>query len=170
MNSRCGFREKSSSKNPTPSFPTLHPSVSVSQKKLYLIGITNKPSYLIEAFKIGGKPPLYYFPVAKEYLREMDDLLLMKDDDAFAKWVWKKQNIQALRVCVRKISSQYAEGGMRKILIYLLSMPSFVNPGFIANIGLAALHRDQSTMERSGYSRCSYSLYWPFCGGIIFHP
>lgn len=83
-------------------------------KNLHLIGITNTPSYLVEAYKIGGKPPLYYFPVAKEYLREMDDLLLMKDNDVFARWVWKKQNIQALRVCVRKLSSEYAKRGMRK--------------------------------------------------------
>ena len=112
-NSSYAFREKQSSRNRTRSFPTLHRSVSIS-KCFHFIRMENKPLYLIEAFNTGGKSPLYFLPAAKEYLREMDDILLAKDDAAFTKWMQKKKDVQSLRVSVCKISFGYAERWKKK--------------------------------------------------------
>lgn len=56
--------------------------------------------------KNGGKSPLYYFAAAKEYLRELDDILLTNDDDALAEWIQKKKDAQTLRVSVSIIPSR----------------------------------------------------------------
>jgi len=49
--------------------------------------------------KNGGKSPLYFSSAVKEYLRELDDILLTKDDhDALTRWIQKKKDLQTLRV------------------------------------------------------------------------